>query len=254
MTMATWVLLRGLTREGAHWGDFPAQLGAVLPASRILTVDLPGAGQLRHRRCPISVEAMVGICRAQLHAAAAPSPYVLLGLSLGGMVAAAWAAAHPAEVAGCVLVNTSMRPFSSPQDRLKPRNWLSLLRLLMPTAPRRAEEAILALTSSSPQQHAQVVAEWVAIRQARPVAAANALRQLGAAARYRHPGPAPRMPVLVLASARDALVDPRCSAEMARRWQVEFDLHPDAGHDLPLDASRWLALRLARWAGREATD
>jgi pimeloyl-ACP methyl ester carboxylesterase len=247
--MATWVLLRGLTREGAHWGEFPAQLGAVLPGSRILSVDLPGAGQLRHRRCPLSVEEMVGICRSQLHAAAATPPYVLLGMSLGGMVAAAWAAAHPTELAGCVLVNTSMRPFSSPQDRLKPRNWLGLLRLLIPVAPRRAEEAILALTSSSPQQHAQVVAEWVAIRQARPVAVANALRQLFAAARYRHPGPAPRMLVLVLASARDALVDPRCSVELARRWRVEFDRHPQAGHDLPLDDGAWLALRLARWAG-----
>jgi pimeloyl-ACP methyl ester carboxylesterase len=179
---------------------------------------------------------------------------VLLGLSLGGMVAAAWASAHPDEVAGCVLVNTSMRPFSSPQDRLRPRNWLSLLRLLMPMSPRRAEEAILALTSSAPLRHAQVVAEWVAIRQARPVAATNALRQLWAAACYRHPGPVPRVPVLVLASAGDALVDPRCSADMARRWQVGFELHPQAGHDLPLDDGAWLALRLARWAGQEPTD
>jgi pimeloyl-ACP methyl ester carboxylesterase len=250
---ATWVLLRGLTREGAHWGEFPAQLAAALPGRRILTVDLPGAGRLRHRRCPLSVEDMVGICRAQLHAAAAQPPYVLLGLSLGGMVAAAWADAHPGEVAGCVLVNTSMRPFSSPQDRLRPRNWLRLLRLLMPMAPRRAEESILALTSSSPQRHELVVAEWVAIRQARPVAATNALRQLWAAARYHHPGPAPRSPVLVLASAGDALVDPRCSAEMAQRWQSGFDLHPHAGHDLPLDDGAWLALRLARWTGHDLT-
>jgi pimeloyl-ACP methyl ester carboxylesterase len=251
--MATWVLLRGLTREGAHWGDFPAQLGALLPGSLILSVDLPGAGQLRHRRCPLRVEDMVGFCRDQLRAAGAQPPYLLLGLSLGGMVAVAWADAHPHEVAGCVLVNTSMRPFSSPQDRLRPRNWLSLLRLLVPMSPRRAEESILALTSSSPQRHTQVVAEWVAIRQARPVAAANALRQLWAAARYRHPGPAPRVPVLVLASARDALVDPRCSAELARRWQAGFDRHPDAGHDLPLDDGAWLALRLARWAGHDLT-
>jgi pimeloyl-ACP methyl ester carboxylesterase len=202
----------------------------------------------------LRVEDMVGICRSQLHAAAAPPPYVLLGLSLGGMVAAAWAEAHPDDLTGCVLVNTSMRPFSSPQHRLRPRNWLSLLRLLVPMAPRRAEAAILALTSSSPQRHALVVTEWVAIRQARPVAVANALRQLWAAARYRHPGPAPRVPVLVLAGARDALVDPRCSAELARRWQAVFDLHPDAGHDLPLDAGPWLALRLARWAGHQPTD
>lgn len=45
----TWLLLRGLTREAGHWGDFPRQLQAALPEARILAIDLPGNGTL-HRQ------------------------------------------------------------------------------------------------------------------------------------------------------------------------------------------------------------
>jgi len=250
--MTTWVLLRGLTREQGHWGRFPAQLATALagtqPDLRVVAVDLPGAGVLWRQRCPLQVAAMVPACRAQLQALGLAPPYRLLGLSLGGMVAAAWALAQADEVAACVMVNTSLRPFSPPQQRLQLRHGPRLLRLLAPRDPRQAEATILQLTSAQPQRHAAVLADWVAIRQARPVSAANALRQLWAAARYRQPSPPPGLPVLVASSAGDRLVDPRCSWRLAAAWGCTLALHPDAGHDLPLDDGPWLARQVADWA------
>ena len=38
---AAWVMLRGLTREARHWGNFPAQLGDPV-AQPVITLDLPG--------------------------------------------------------------------------------------------------------------------------------------------------------------------------------------------------------------------
>jgi pimeloyl-ACP methyl ester carboxylesterase len=247
----TWVLLRGLTREAGHWGSFLDDLARALPEARIVPVDLPGAGSLRAMRCPLSVPAIVDICRECLLERGVLPPYRLLGLSLGGMVVAAWAAAQPHELRGCVLVNSSMRPFSPVTDRLRPRRWPTLLRLLVPGDARRAEQAILRLTSSAPQRHAARVDEWVAIRRARPVGTANGLRQLLAAARYRHvghAGPGPSVPMLVASGAHDTLVSPRCSLALAAAWNAPHVIHPTAGHDLPLDDGPWLAGRVAAWS------
>ncbi|MEK8051307.1 alpha/beta fold hydrolase [Ideonella sp. DXS22W] len=262
----TWVLLRGLTREAGHWGGFPAQLAQALaaaragrPPPRILMLDLPGAGTLHRRPCPLSVRAMLPACRAQLQAQMQvqmqvqmqaldlTGPVYLLGLSLGGMVATAWAAAHPQQVAALVVVNTSLRPHSPVQQRLQWRHLPQLLRLLAPRDALAAERAILALTSAWPERHADVLADWVAIRRARPVSAANALRQLWAAARFAHPGAPPPVPTLVLGSAGDALVSPRCAQALAAAWGCAFAQHPAAGHDLPLDDGPWVAEQVARW-------
>lgn len=247
--MTPWVLLRGLTREAGHWGAFPSLLAQAMPSAPVVTLDLPGTGHLHRARSPLRVEAIAEACREQLRALRPDMRCRLLGLSLGGMVAAAWAARWPEEVAACVLVNTSLRPFSPPQARLRPRQWPALLEVLTAHDAWQAEHAVLRLTSSAPERHRAVVDAWVEVRQARPVSTSNALRQLVAAARYRHPGPRPAMPVLVVASARDGLVDPGCSAVLARRWNAEHALNPSAGHDLPLDQGPWLAARVAAWTG-----
>lgn len=251
---STWVLLRGLTREAGHWGGFGATLARALAAGapdgrppRIVALDLPGAGEWHRQACPTTVAAMLPVCRARLHALGVGGPVHLLGLSLGGMVATAWAVAHPQDVAALVVANTSLRPHSPVQQRLQPRQLLGLLRLLAARDPWAAERAILALTSARPADHAAVLADWVAIRQARPVTAANALRQLWAAARFSHRGAPPAVPTLVLGSAADALVSPRCSQALAAAWGCAFAQHPSAGHDLPLDDGDWVAGQVVRW-------
>lgn len=248
--VSRWVLLRGLTRECGHWGAFPAELARALPEAHIVCIDLPGAGELRQLRCPLRVEAIVEHCRRSLRDAGVEPPCHLLGLSLGGMVATAWCQAHPQELLSLVLVNTSMRAFSPPQRRLNGSRLPDLLRVLLDRDPQRIESAILRLTSAHPERHADAVAAWQAIRLARPVSVANALRQLLAAAHYRGPVTAPPRPVLVACSTGDALVDPACSRRIAQAWQAELCVHPDAGHDLPLDDGRWLAECIAAWQRR----
>jgi pimeloyl-ACP methyl ester carboxylesterase len=248
----TWVLLRGLTREQAHWGRFPSELARAMPGVRIVCVDLPGAGVLHDQPCPWQVQAMVGACQRQLAGQGVLPPYRLLGLSLGGMVAAAWSQACPRDVGRLVLVNTSMRPYSPPQRRLKLAHLPRLLRLLARGDGLAIEQAVLQLTSQHPERHAQAPGDWLRIRLARPVRTANLFRQLLAAARYRWAGPPPAMPVLVVRSAADGLVDPACSLGIANAWQADLLTHSDAGHDLPLDDGPWLAAQVAAWAA--ATD
>jgi len=247
--MTTWILLRGLTRETRHWGSFPRELAAEFPGDRVLPLELPGNGELNNLASPWSVPAMAAFCRER--AAGAPAPWILVGESLGAMVATAWAQAHPGEIAGCVLINTSFGAFSPVQRRLRPRAWPALLEILLDRTAEGRERRVLGLTSARPGAHPQAVQDWTAIRRARPVRAGNAFRQLLAAARFRAPARAPA-PALVLAGARDGLVDPRCSAEIARRWGCPLAVHPDAGHDLPLDDGAWVAREIRRWLAPES--
>jgi pimeloyl-ACP methyl ester carboxylesterase len=244
--METWVLLRGLTRESAHWGRFPEQLRARLPGARVLAIDLPGNGQLWQAQSPNRIVATTESCRQQLRALGVAPPYRLLAMSLGAMIAVDWADRHPAELGGCVLINTSLRGFSPWYQRLRPASYGTLLSLLLGADPARREQQILRLTSSHPPAAmTEVVDEWTAIRNARPVSGANAFRQLLAAMRYRAPARAPAVPLLVLVSRRDALVDARCSLRLAREWNAAIHEHPTAGHDLPLDDGRWVAEQVA---------
>ncbi len=244
-----WIFLRGLTREAVHWGGFADAFREAMPGAEVLMLDLPGNGQWHARPSPMSVEAMVAECRAELAQRGVAGPFQLLAMSLGAMVATEWARSAPAEVQGCVLINTSFGSFSPFYRRLRPRNYVALLReVLMAPTPLAAESAVLRLTSNRAQEHAAVVADWVHARAQRPVSSSNALRQLLAAARYRAPRTCPAERMLLLASAQDGLVSSQCSQAIASAWACPLVLHPWAGHDLPLDDPAWVAGQVAQWS------
>lgn len=247
--MRQWILLRGLTRESAHWGGFVADLQQALPGDRVLAVDLPGNGYLHHLPSPVSVRGMVQACRAELARRGVAPPYHLLAMSLGAMVAVEWAHEAPAEIASGVLINTSLRPYSPFYQRLRPHNYAPLLGLAMrPGAPEEVERQVLTITSNLAAARAPVLAHWAAVRRQRPVSGRNALRQLWAAARYRAPATAPQPPLLLLASRHDQLVASACSQALAVAWNLPLLMHPFAGHDLPLDDPAWVVEQVRQWA------
>ena len=104
-----WILLRGLVREQRHWGDFPAIFARELGV-RVHTIDIAGAGTQHRESCPRSVAGMAEdvrarwlTLRAELERTHGATRWGLLGVSLGGMIAMAWAAAHPADLQRVVL-------------------------------------------------------------------------------------------------------------------------------------------------------
>lgn len=249
--MTAWIFLRGLTRERRHWGDFPAVFRRELPDAEVLVPDQPGNGTLNALRSPAGIGAMAEHCRATLQAQGVRPPYCLLAMSLGAMVAAEWATRHPEDLSGAVLISTSFGGISPFHRRLRPRNYATLLGLALPGMNDATREAaVLRLTSRLAEDRDRIVRDWSAWRREHPVSRANALRQLWAAARYRPPAQRPAVPLLVLAGARDGLVDPACSRELARLWQTGYAEHPAAGHDLPLDDGAWVARETASWLRR----
>lgn len=239
--MTTWVLLRGLARESGHWGAFADMLRARVPAGdEVVTLDLPGNGERWRETSPTSVSEMVLAARAHLSA----PPYALVAISLGGMVALQWAHEHPRELAGCVLINSSFAGVSPFWHRLQPRAVFTLLGALRPGLTGQARERrVLALTSNRPIDPL-VLHRWAECARLHPVSRVNAVRQLLAAARFRVPARKPDVPLCIVASAQDRLASVECSRALARRWGLPLQLHPNAGHDLPLDDPQWLLERL----------
>lgn len=250
--MSTWILLRGLTREAGHWGRFPHLWHDEIAHDRVIALDLPGNGAFNAVTSPLSASEAASHCRTVLAQQGVPPPYRLLAMSMGGMVATAWAQQYPAEIEACVLINTSFAAFSPLRERLRPGAWASLLQLLFTRTARSREQLVFSLTSRLMQAPPALLNEWVAIRESRPVRVQNALRQLIAAARFRAPPRAPT-PSLVLASAEDGLVNSRCSREIARRWNCAIAVHPTAGHDLPLDEGQWVAREVRAWLVASST-
>ena len=249
--VATWLLLRGLTRETAHWGSFVQAFQKAMPQARVIALDLPGNGQLHEMRSPTEIAAMVAWCRAELAQRGIRGPVHLLAMSLGAMVATEWAYRAPQELAECVLINTSFAPLSPFYRRLRPRNYPRLLQLVLGGAvPARWEQTLLEMTSNRAGELAGVLPEWIAARQQHPVRGANALRQLLAAARYQVGPQAPAVPLLLLGSEQDRLVDVRCTLAAAQRWGSAVRLHPWAGHDLPLDDPDWVVAQVRDWQAR----
>lgn len=251
----TWILLRGLTRACHHWGGFAGMLEHTLGEARVVALELPGNGSLHRMRSPASIPAMAAYCRTALAQRDIAPPYRILAMSLGAMVAVAWADAHPAEVTHCVLINTSLRPFSPFYRRLRPANYAALLRVALGARAQAAERRILRMTSAVHADDAELAQDWAEFRALHPVSAGNALRQVFAAVCYRAPRAQPPADTLFLAGAGDRLVDPDCSRAITLAWRRELRVHPTAGHDLPLDDGPWVASQVADWlAGRRSGD
>jgi pimeloyl-ACP methyl ester carboxylesterase len=246
--MAVWIFLRGLNREASHWGSFTAEFEQAIADAKVIALDLPGNGALRHVSSPLSISQIVTHCRSELGRLGTKPPYHVLAISMGAMVASQWATETPAEIAAAVLINTSFRPFSPFYARLRPINYGHLLGMALPGAsPQSLEQAVLQLTSNHPERHEAAVAEWISIHKQRPVRKSNALRQLLAAARFKASRERPATPVLLLGSCQDRLVNIECTLAIARHWNCPVALHPDSGHDLPLDDAVWVIQQVQNW-------
>lgn len=231
-----WILLRGLTREQSHWGELTGQLRNRFPRHRFHCIDLPGTGSCFREPSPPSI---AGIRRCvERYAAHIPGPLGLFGLSMGGMVALDWAQTAPDRIARLVLINTSTG-FSPPWRRMRPLALVEALGVAVQPDVGKREGRILRLTGNRPIEP-MLEAHWQRVQRQRPVTRRTALAQLRAAATYEPDASAPPASGMLLASAGDRIVHWHCSRELARRWNWPLRIHPDAGHDLPLDDPEWV--------------
>jgi pimeloyl-ACP methyl ester carboxylesterase len=249
------VFFRGFARESAHWGNFIPKFQAVFPHVRILCMDTPGNGIHYEESSPLTIGETVDRCRAELlkrhpdlfESGAAPT--FVFGISLGGMIAIDWMCRYPNELQAGIVVSTSLSGFSSVQERLSLNGMKKVLQIFVSKNQDARNQHTLEMISSNPASHQDILGDWKRISDARPISAANAIRQLIAASRYRSPKK-PQQPLLILSSRGDRMVNPKCSDRIAETWKLEHHVHPTAGHDIPLDDPDWVIQQSKDWLSK----
>jgi pimeloyl-ACP methyl ester carboxylesterase len=116
---------------------------AVSPTTRVCSYDKPNVlgSRSEHAPTPRDAAGMADELAALLETAAVPDPYLIVGHSNGGMVAQLFAAAHPDQIAGIVLVDSAHED----QDRRA----AELARSQLP--PVEAEALIAGMTATPPR-------------------------------------------------------------------------------------------------------
>ena len=217
---------------------FSRSVSTSVSAAEIELLDLAGNGTEATRRGYLNIGAYAQDLRQRSRFVKdGKTPFSILAISMGAMVASTWAEQYPAEVERAVLINTSSRADLRFYQRLRWGNYLRILRMLMRKGDLLfRERTILEMTARGLPQLEALALKHAAMT---PTASANFMRQIFASSRYSYPK-RPNCPVLFLASGGDNLVDPVCTTGLAGRWQAKLDVHQGAGHDLPLLAPDWI--------------
>jgi pimeloyl-ACP methyl ester carboxylesterase len=230
-----WILIRGLTRSHFHWFDFKNNLQKEFNLDIVYTPELLGNGELWHQSTPKNIAQCLESLRKQLPLL--NGSVGIIGISLGGMLATEWAVRYPNEVSHLVLINTSssQSPF---YHRFKPQLYFQALRTILFSSPEKIEKFILNATSNT-EHWKSVFEKCIEFQKTHPVQISNFIQQLKLA-RLSHFDQKPNCKVLILTAKKDRLVNFECSLKIAKRWDLKTLIHPTAGHDLPLDDSKWI--------------
>ena len=240
-----WILVRGLTRSSYHWLDFPEKLKNRLQLEMVLTPELPGNGYLHNLVSPTDMTSAISMLKKNSIELSpnkelfSTQPIGLIGLSLGGMIAANWTNSNPEAFSHLVIINSSFSFLSPFYKRLKPQNYFSIIKNILSHDAANIEKFILQTTSNDERKWKPVLEQLIEFQKQHPMHIQNFVKQL-LLARQTQKLIKPKASTLILSSQNDRLVDSSCSRLLADLWNVPNDVHPTAGHDLPLDDADWI--------------
>lgn len=245
-----WLLLRGLTREQRHWGEFLPKFKDMFGEDKVFCLDHVGVGTESGRKMPCSVTGMTDDLRnrwLELKSSVKnkDESWGIVSLSLGSMVSMDWCGRFAEDFRFQVLMNSSSRSDSPPWKRLLPENLARFARISKTQSAVERELEVLEmctnlLSEQKKQSYAEQWAEFALDQGAmRRVVLAQGLAAVG----FKRPD---KMDVatLALVSAADRLVDPSCMTNVARALKFSLEVHPGAGHELSLDDPDWVVERI----------
>jgi pimeloyl-ACP methyl ester carboxylesterase len=236
-----WIIIRGLGREAEHSKEFVELLKKTDAGAQVRCVDLPGAGQFHKLSSPMSIDSIAEFLAIELKKVPVEERYIL-SVSLGAMVVTALLKKYPELATGAILINSSYANLSPFYHRMQVEALVHIYRATTATSLHERERAVLDMVSNRSDRHL-FIESWENIARLRPVSPLNFLKQLVAAATYSVSPSPPTVPVLVLVSAQDRMVNPECSKKLAEFWNVPLETHPTTGHEMWLDDGKWVLER-----------
>lgn len=245
--MKEWVLIRGMMSEPFHWWDFLPQLQQAFPQHHFHLPHVQGTGPTGLKLTSQSVDENLKYLRQQIKSSTR-QPRILLGFSLGGMLALEWAYRHPEEVDAVVLINCSLNG-SRFYHRMTPFAFKHIFKMSREKNPLRRDEMSLEMTTNLPPERIRELApHWSKRSEEFPVSPLNFFTQLALGTRISLRPQPPAAPVLILSSGKDRVVHPQCSQDIARAWKMPLHVHEEAGHDLTLYDPQWVVEKLKAWS------
>lgn len=234
--------IRGLTRGNVHWGHFPNTLKKLFPHIELDLAEIPGNGTCFNETTPTDVEEVISSIRRKFKFDG--KKFYIMGISLGGMVGLKWAELFPEEVLGVLPVNASLGQFSPFHKRLQPIQYSQLGKTLFERDLLKREKIVLGITSNNLAAGEQFLPEFSEFSKKHPIKHTNFVRQLLLASKIKLQKK-PVVPVKIIYSQNDRLVHPSCSRAIANAFNLQASVHPEAGHDIPIDDPQWLAREAA---------
>ena len=233
-------LIRGLSREAAHWCDFKEKLKALDFVEEVIPLEFQGVGRFYNLTSPLKISEYADFLLSQINEDNR-KPKIILSISLGSMIAIEMVKKRKNFFRKVYLMNTSFSNLSPFYYRLRWKSFMDFFKIATSVDVKKKEWNILKLISNNPSLRSLLIDSFVEVAKKRPCKTGNVLRQLWAAFHYSVDSVPPHgTSFVVLNSQGDRMVDPRCSEVFAGNWGVPLHTHPRAGHDLPMDAPEWI--------------
>ncbi|CAN5243098.1 alpha/beta hydrolase [soil metagenome] len=225
------VLIQGLGLSSRFWFD---QSELLSDDSRVILLDNRGTGQSDRPRGPYRLPAMADDVAAVMDACAVKSA-IVVGISMGGMIAQHVAMRYPKRVSGLVLMATAPgHPWS-----ILPK--MSTIATLLSAPLQRGKTSRrynrLLLPECELDRANEHLARWPAALEIDPISTKTFLRQFfgvmtnWTGGRHAHI----ECPAVVITGADDILIPPENSARLAKRIpRSHLQILPDVAHAVPL--------------------
>lgn len=243
--MINFYLLRGLSRESAHWGSFTQELLDKFPQSKVIEMDLPGVGMLNQVNSPTNIEPIIDILRTTYYLNEGTN--IFIASSLAALVAITWVQQGKNEFQGLVLLSPSLKGICKFTERFKPRSWYDCGVIMLHPSTRVREKKLLKINLNDNGLRNEILKSWIGIHKTRPYKARNVFRQLLAGTRFNLLDEPLDIPILISGSKKDKLVASACFIKLKLKLGADIALHDYAGHALTLEASAWLTDRIHSW-------
>jgi pimeloyl-[acyl-carrier protein] methyl ester esterase len=241
------LLVRGLSREKSHWGDFPLQLHKAL-GLKVHCIDLPGMGEFNDHLAPINIHENTLFLRQRWLELVEENPgeWLILGVSLGGMVCLDWATSFNSDAKNFIVVNSSVKGLCKLFDRMSPYALckMSLAFLCKGSSQEKHIFELTSVQSAKSTSSRNIIKSWIDIRNKRPITRLNFSRQLLSAMRYQYVDKEIDN-ILFIAGKHDQLCSYRSSISLGKKYNAPVRLcDSGAGHDFALDRPDFLLAQI----------
>jgi pimeloyl-ACP methyl ester carboxylesterase len=231
-----YVFIRGLARNKHHWYGFEKRFDS---SSHVIMLDIPGNGEFFKQISNLSIEENTDFLRKQFLKLKMDGPYILVGISLGGMIAIDWLNRYALDFEQVIAINISAKNLAFPWQRFNWKLFFKIPRLIF-ASDVEVELTILKATLNLKTVDTALLDQALNISDKYKTSTMNFLRQIIAASRFHFPDEVNAKKLIIIYSENDRLVNSISSKKVVEKLNCRYFVHTLAGHDLPLDDSEWL--------------